>query len=853
MPSKIQLASQTLALLLAAVFLGVESAQAAEQAVGTVDADTSIARDDNDDDEFDSCCGITNEEDAVLGGLQFMQIRGGAPFSGNSATIKSLVRFNLGATVIDPDIPYFVEVETVAPGGLTGGPGAGVNSNDTFRMYAIDDATLQAFNEGTLTWNNSGTGNDNLNNFNSAGSEVGIFFSENAANTKLYIPIMGSQIAQFTSGTTMATFGFTSTETNRMSLKTKEAASGVARLISYDTVSSSSSGNLTAAGTWSGGAPVADTLYRVGSGHTVTVNGGVFAGRGVIVDSGGTLNFAANDVDINNIVINPGGSIAHAPGSRTIGGDTNEERNGGSGSEAPRGFFINTDLTYTAAAGEDLDINIPLRADPNTTFTFAGGAGSDLTLRFPQGHRGTIHFSGSGDSVFLTEDEGIGGTLVMDSSASNKIVYQSIDTEQEFGVGTIRFDQAGTIEHSGNNDRLQGEAFLEVNAPLTIDMSTNYQAGFQERRYRVTRDVSGAGSILAKGTASAPSSSVLPNTLEFSTESGNETNNHTADDYTGTLTTEGHIIVRSRLSMPEATINVAAKGEFQTGHLTAPEERVRFGEINVAGETSAGAGDSGILTVGATNNNTATLTNEEHRDQLLVLSTSTNGSGDLNLTPDAGSVKGSITRMTISSDPNGGLFDQIEVQGDATLGGKLQVIVNADHPTITSQYDTPNIGDTFDIIYAGGGGLTTRTADFDGLNGVDPVDLGIWETNYDTDSGATNATGDADGDGAVSGLDFLAWQDEFGTGLPTGTISGTFDELEVIDAAFGVFGTYTFSLDYSEATAQFPKVKLVLTGYSPLSAVTTSVPEPSSFWLLLMAWMFGAGRVRLCLCRAHIH
>ena len=801
---------------------------AAQQTLGTVVADTYISQDTNAD---------PDPGDNANGSLTFFEVRGGDPFNTTNITHKALVRFDLGASpTIIPDLPYFFEVTT----------DTARNSNDTFRVYSISDGPTQSFDEATFTWNLADVSAPNatagLNNFNAAGPQIGTFFAPepSQADASIGVPILGSDISTFVSGNTFATFGLTQTETNRLIFNSRENAGVEPRLYTFDVVESASSGGSSSVGTWTGGAPTAANFYRVGSGHTVTVDAGAFAGEGIIVQDG-TLDFSAGTIaDIPLIQINANGNISHSGGGSIEIGDGSLSRND---ARFHGGLVINRDLTYTAAAGEDLTINLPIRSQND--FTFEGGAGSDLSMRFPQAHRGTINFNGSGDNVILTDDEGIGGMLVMNSSGANTIVYNSTDTEQEFGVGTIRFNQSGTIDHSGTLDRLQGEAFLEVHAPLTIDMSTNFSGGSSERRYRVTRDVSGPSDILFKGEPTAPLSGELANTLEFGTESSNDTNNNTADDYTGTLTTEGYGIVRSRISMPAATINVSAKAELQTGFLLAPEDRSRFGEINVAGESSAGAGDSGILTVGATNNNTATLLSEEHRDQLLVLSTADGKSGDLNLTPDNGSVKGSITRMTLQSDPAGGLFDQIEVQGDATLGGKLQIIVNANHPTqdgeageLSGKYDNPQIGDTFDIIYAGGGGLTTRDADFDDMNGVDGNDLAIWEANYGTNGTATNAVGDTDEDMDVDGTDFLEWQRESGSGLPTGTISGTFDEIEVLDAAFGVFGTYSFALDYSEVTSMLPKVKLVLTGFSPISA-STAVPEPSTIAILSAASLMG--------------
>ena len=54
------------------------------------------------------------------------------------------------------------------------------------------------------------------------------------------------------------------------------------------------------------------------------------------------------------------------------------------------------------------------------------------------------------------------------------------------------------------------------------------------------------------------------------------------------------------------------------------------------------------------------------------------------------------------------------------------------------------------------------SADFNGDNTVDALDLQIWEDNYGTVNTATQPQGDFDGDSDVDGADFLAWQRDFG-------------------------------------------------------------------------------------------
>ena len=425
----------------------ISIAHAAEQSLGSVDADTFV--------EFDSNGGIGG---TPRGTATYMEVRGGDPFNSLSLTSKSLVRFDLGASpAIDPNLPYFFEVTT----------DDARNSNDTFRLYSITDGPTQTFNEATFSWefadadfqNNAPNATAGFDNFLAAGPLVGVFFAPepSQADAAIGIPILGSDISTFVNGNTFATFGITETEINRLRFNTKENVNTPARLYTFDVVNSQASGNLSSAGTWVGGSPVADNWYQVAGGNTVTVTAGAFAGEGVIVDNG-ALNFVPGVVvDIPLIQINAGGTLTHStPGNIEIGDGTlsrNDARFHG-------GLVINRDLSYTAAAGENLTINLPIRT--RNTFTFNGGVGSDLIMRFPQSSRGLIQFNGSGDEVILSEDEGVGGTLEMNSTGGNTLVFDGEDTEQEFGFGTVVFNQPGTIDHRSNtspkSDRLQGLA-----------------------------------------------------------------------------------------------------------------------------------------------------------------------------------------------------------------------------------------------------------------------------------------------------------------------------------------------------------------------------------------------------------
>ncbi len=138
---------------------------------------------------------------------------------------------------------------------------------------------------------------------------------------------------------------------------------------------------------------------------------------------------------------------------------------------------------------------------------------------------------------------------------------------------------------------------------------------------------------------------------------------------------------------------------------------------------------------------------------------------------------------TDNSDPLNLQFDQLLVDGAATLGGTLDVSLL----DLGGGVLTPQLGDSFDMLSATGGitgifdtellpslgtglrwhvdygvnnvileVLALLTADFDMDDAVDGADLTTWKNSYGIDAGA-----DTDMDNDSDGADFLAWQQQF--------------------------------------------------------------------------------------------
>jgi hypothetical protein len=587
-----------------------------------------------------------------------------------------------------------------------------------------------------------------------------------------------------------------------------------------------------AAGDYDGNGSVGSedyTVWKSNFGNSVTAGSGADGNGNGVVDAAdytiwrdnlgnsaaamNTLNFTANNVDLPLIVINADGQFTNGTGTSLAIGNPSltadqVHAGGASGSTvkgSTGGLIINRDYTYNAIVGaEDLSINVPLISYHN--FTFNGVAGSDLNLRFPSGERGTINFNGLSNEVVDSENEGIGGTLAMNATGTNTLAFTGIDSEQETDKGTVVFNHQGTIDHRSDRDHLQGIGYLVANAPVNIDLSKTYPvAGPQtdERAFEITRNLSGSAPITVTGTSAAPTGTGnTRNQFQIGAATATFTNVLEVD-YTGTMSTQGYAEIDARAGMPKAKINVNRNGLLATGfepHVYIPDQAApttRFGEINVAPESTAGAGDGGTLEVGYLN---ATTGNGGHAPQNLRLTKSGGQNGNLTL------ASGTSLVMQINGPPNyvppqvggpgncaearqsscqydGPAFDTIEVEGLATLAGKLIVHLDADVPFQAEASDTtppipdyfpPTVGDTWDIIK--------------GVNG--------------------------------------------------GSITGVFSSVAVVDTLGDLSPTETFQVLYTSPT--LVQLRLVNTAGSGQAA---SVPEPGSICLALIA------TVTLCVSR----
>ena len=763
------------------------SAQAQLIDVATLTDDTFIGFDSNAD---------PMPEATVQGAEADITLREGS--SGTSLTAKPLFRFDL-TEAIDPELPYFFEVSTGTDG----------TSNGNFSLFSITDPDLQdILDEDTLTWNIAAVSAPNAvisrDSCIESGNLIGAFTAPGSANTSTVIPIFGSDIQAFGDGLGSAAFGVTSNTIQTLNLTSKEANGGIgqARLFTFTVIDTNGTGGgaVNTAATYANNlAPITDTLYRVVSGDTLTADGvgGNFAGAGILVTAGATLDFTADGDDQQTVIIADGGALTQNTTGDFALGDIND----------PGSLTLNGTATFNPSAGADIFLDLEATGAGTITVN-SNGSGSNLFPSFTSGFAGTIVFAGTGDEVLFTENNsGLEGRLELNSTGSNTVALDADRT----GGGTFAFNQPGTIDHRSTVDRLAGAGIVEANAPVIADLTTTFPGN--ERRLFFPQGLQGTADITVNGTATDPTDgSTTLNEFEVgSTDEDSFDDGLPVSTYSGTITTNDFVNVEIRNELPAAAIVINPNGFLDTGNRDIDEgTTLRIGEITVNG--------NGRLEVGHE-------TDDQHVPLQLHLASDSGRSGNLSLDADS-------TLILQVSGTGENDFDTILVDGTANLDGTLEILVNPEVPsqtdTITEGPYVPALGDTFDIIVASPG----LTADFNGIDGVDAADLAILEAGFGVDD-----SGDADGDGDTDGTDFLIWQTEVGAVGAAGTLIDNSIELSVVDASGALADSgLQFQLNVSSTLIQLEVVA---------AGGLAAVPEPSALVLAAFGALLIATRRRV--------
>ena len=192
-----------------------------------------------------------------------------------------------------------------------------------------------------------------------------------------------------------------------------------------------------------------------------------------------------------------------------------------------------------------------------------------------------------------------------------------------------------------------------------------------------------------------------------------------------------------------------------------------------------------------------------------------------NVTGNYSQLTGKLTIELAGTTPGNG-FDQLLVNGTATLGGTLDVdLLNG---------FVPEAGDSFEFLRAFGGISGTFA------NTLFPTVPGItWRLAYDplavrlfVDAAVNHLPGDFNFNGVVDAADYSLWRNEFGA---TGSNPADADGNGIVDNG-----------DYAIWRANFGKTAPPPASGSALSGV----PEPSSFILSCFAAMAAYFAHRRC-------
>lgn len=558
--------------------------------------------------------------------------------------------------------------------------------------------------------------------------------------------------------------------------------------------------------TWSDGLPPgAGKNYSILSGHTVDVSS-AFAGDNLRIRSGGVAQFSGSAFTLPSLIVDAGANV-----TETVSGDFEL------GNINAMGVMIaNQDLTFNMDAGSDFSLNMNLFGGNALTFN-SDGAGSDLWLSAAGGHQGTIRFNGTGDKVMITENQAF-GTLEMNSTGENTLFYDP--KAQLSSLGNIVFNQPGVIDHAATitspQRRLQGSLTLTANAHVTVDLTKGFPnngAPAEERRFFIQDSISGNGDITVNGMSFDPTSGVITHN-EFELGSSGEPGTVPTETYSGTITANDYVDLEIRHNMPAAKFVIGSNARLEMGHqVVAATKTTTFGEIEVK--------NGGTLEVGFEQSDG---TVNGHHAYRLTLDKDSGRSGGLTLE------SGSTLRMQINGTA-ANQFDAIEAEGNVTLGGTLNVLINPAASMGTNPTYTAAANDTFDILKTVGSSLPA--GDYNGNGSVGNEDYDVWKAAF----GTVSAAADGNGNGTVDAADYVVWRNNFGaTGAPGGTINGTFSNVVVSDPGNALSG-FTLQVLYSSSLVQLKVV-------GPGSSSITTIPEPSALASAGIALMLLACRWR---------
>jgi len=166
-----------------------------------------------------------------------------------------------------------------------------------------------------------------------------------------------------------------------------------------------------------------------------------------------------------------------------------------------------------------------------------------------------------------------------------------------------------------------------------------------------------------------------------------------------------------------------------------------------------------------------------------------------------------VLEIELGGEEAGSEFDRLEIDGSASLGGVLQVVLVDDFE--------PQPGQTFEFLTADGG-VSEAFVDI----ALPVLSTGMWQTVFGSTSAALLVTieGDYNGNGIVDAADYTVWRDLLGNDVVAGT------------SADGDFDGQVTADDYDIWLAHFGET---VAGAGASAANAGSVPEPAAMILAI--------------------
>jgi hypothetical protein len=590
-------------------------------------------------------------------------------------------------------------------------------------------------------------------------------------------------------------------------------------------VNSVASGLASAGTTWSDGLPPsAGKGYHVINGHIVTLDA-AFPGSTLSVENG-AVDIAAGGSGqfFQAMTIESGGNL-----TESVTGDISL------GNDATSGLKLNRDVAFNLDASSKFQLKATLTGAGNLDFNAASpgsAANAEVNLDATSGHTGAIRLN-AGKQVNITETAAHPNLEMNSADAGGNILWW--EPKSTLNAGKVTFNQPGTFVHAvgvttptTGNFRLQGPPTLIANAAVTIDLSNPYNR--DERRYLLGTGFQGSGNLTVKGTATDPTvassvdstQGITLNEFEVGAQ-GTDPAVGTFEPYSGTISTQDFVNVEIRRNLPSAKFIVNDKGRMETGAQSIP---LANGAGTTIGEIVVNSG--GVLEVGFEQANAVggTFTEGHHANHLHLNSTAgRNGSLTLN--------NGAMLRMQINGT-TADQFDRIELQGNGTLGGTLDVLVNPVSCTGNDPCGTnangvwsPTIGETFDIIKLV---LAPVAGDYDGNGSAGNEDYGVWRSTFG-DSVTAGTGADGNKNGVIDSADYVLWRNNLGGTSSLGTFNNTqFSTLNIVDPTGTLAAANaTLQVNYSATMVQLQVVSL-----GSGSGLAGAVPEPSTIALLTL-------------------